>query len=99
MKREYNDSMDSPVVVNYRLRDLFKDIDCFDRKISYCQKYETFESEGERAAALGKLMKSRGRLVKQADDLTKTGATCAAKDLPRSFKDEAKNEQALQSTT
>jgi len=87
--------MDSPVSVNYRLRDLFRDIDYFDRKIAFCQDHETFDVDSERAAALGKLMKSRARLVKQADDLKKTGATCDPKDLPRSFKDhEAKNAQA-----
>jgi len=90
--------MDSPVVVNYRLRDLFKDIDYFDRKVDYCQKHETFVTEGARTAALGKLLKSRGRLVKQADDLKKTGATCDLKDLPRSFRNEAKDAQAISST-
>lgn len=90
--------MDLPVVVSYTLRDLFKDIDYFDRKLAYCQTHETFVSEGARAAALGKLMKSRARLVKKADVLTDKGAKCDLKDLPRSFRNEAKDAQAISST-
>ena len=80
----------------YHLRDLFKEIDFLDRKISYCQNLEKFEAESARMAALGKLNKTRGQLVKKAEDISLAGVTCDPKDLPRSYKNEAaKSSEAL----
>jgi hypothetical protein len=70
----------------YHLRDLHHEIDFYDRKISYCNSYEKFETEDARAAALRKLEVKRKTLVKAADELVSKGVEYAAKDLPRSYK-------------
>lgn len=71
----------------YALKDVHQEIDLFDRKISYCQKYERFESEGARASALQKLIKRREILVRLALEAVRNGIHCDPKFLPRSFKE------------
>lgn len=74
-------------VSKYDLKDLHQEIDFFDRKIAYCQNYEQFESEDERATALRKLMTKRESLVKSALDAVSRGIEFDPKYLPRSLKE------------
>lgn len=69
----------------YRLKDLFKEIDLFDRKIAHCEAYD---SESDRAATLKKLKTKREQLVRKADELGGPGEWCDPKDLPRSYRHE-----------
>lgn len=78
------------------LKDLHQEIDFFDRKIAYCQNYEKFESEGDRAAALRKLVTKRASLVKAALGMASRGIVCDPKYLPRSFKAHASTGQVAE---
>lgn len=69
----------------YALKDLHQAIDLMDRKISYCNTLETFESETDREAHLRKLSSKRSALVKSALTLAALGVRCDPKFLPRSF--------------
>jgi hypothetical protein len=71
----------------YDLKDLYQEIGLFDRKISYCQNLEKFESEAVRAAALQKLVNKRQTLVANAQALSEHGIACDAKYLPRSLQE------------
>lgn len=71
------------------LKDLHKQIDFFDRKMSYCQNYEKFDSEKARATALLKLVTNREALVKTALGMESRGIVCDPKYLPRSFRAQA----------
>ncbi len=73
----------------YALKDLHQEIDFYDRKIAYCQKYEKFDSEELRAASLKKLVTKRESLVKAALAMSSRGVVCDPKYLPRSFKAQA----------
>jgi len=70
----------------YELKDLHQEIDLFDRKIAYCQNFEKFATDQERAAALQKLATKRDSLVKTAFEMAGRGVECDPKYLPRSFK-------------
>lgn len=70
----------------YALKDLHEEIDLFDRKISYCENHEQFETQQARASALQKLMTKRETLVKTALAMASRGVQCDPKYLPRSFK-------------
>lgn len=70
----------------YHLKDLYKEIDLFDRKIAYCNELEKFETEEMRSEAERKLQSRRKLLVKAAEKMTEQGIQCDAKDLPRSMK-------------
>ncbi len=69
----------------YALKDLHQAIDLMDRRISYCNTLETFESETAREANLRKLSSRRSTLVKSALALAALGVRCDPKFLPRSF--------------
>ena len=70
----------------YELKDLYQEIDLFDRKIAYGQNFEKFATDEERAAALQKLVTKREALVKTALEMASRGVECDPKYLPRSFK-------------
>lgn len=69
----------------YHLVDLHKEIDLFDRKITYCRQYEKFEYESERTAALGKLERKRQSLLKLAMSFSSLGIEHDPRFLPRSL--------------
>lgn len=69
----------------YHLVDLHKEIDLFDRKIAYCRRYEKFEYESERTAALAKLEKKRQSVVKLAMSFSSLGIEHDPKFLPRTL--------------
>ena len=71
----------------FALRELYEEIDLFDRKITHCQVHEKFGSEEARASALKKLIANRETLVKTARAMASRGVECDPKYLPRSFKE------------
>ena len=73
----------------FALRDLYQEIDLFDRKIAHCQTFEKFDSPDERESAVRKLVTKRGTLVKAALAMAERGVECDPKHLPRSFKQAA----------
>jgi hypothetical protein len=70
----------------YALKDLHDKIDLFDRKITYCESLEKFDSEEERSSTLQKLQTKRETAVKSALAMASRGVECDPKYLPRSFK-------------
>jgi hypothetical protein len=69
----------------YALKDLHQAIDLIDRKISYCNTWETFDSQEARDTHLRKLSTKRAALVKSALALAALGVHCDPQFLPRSF--------------
>lgn len=70
----------------YALKDLYEEIDLFDRKIAYCENHEQFDYHQARESALQKLVTKRESLVKVALAMASRGIECDPKYLPRSFK-------------
>lgn len=70
----------------YHLRDLHREISFFDRKISHCHNYESFESEAERSAAISKLETKREPLLETARGMIARGVEYKADELPDSMK-------------
>jgi len=70
----------------YYLRDLHQEIDLYDRKLAYMDKYEEFASAEEREEAEKKLLAKRAPLEKTALQLVASGVEYDQKDLPRSFR-------------
>jgi hypothetical protein len=70
----------------YHLKDLYQEIGFYDRKISYCQNFEKFDSDEERSKAVEKLTKKRKTLVLSATAMTGAGIECDPGLLPRSMK-------------
>jgi hypothetical protein len=69
----------------YALKDLHDAIDLIDRKIGYCQTYETFDSHEAQEAAMRKLSSKRASLVKSALALSALGVVSDSELRPRSF--------------
>jgi hypothetical protein len=86
--------MPVPADSKYALKDLYQEIALFDRKIAYCQNYETFQSGQDRAVALQKLVSKREALVKIAVAMAGRGVECDPKYLPRSFKETPASDKA-----
>ncbi|MBV9608528.1 MAG: hypothetical protein JO187_03130 [Acidobacteria bacterium] len=72
----------------YHLKDLYKEIDLFDRKIEHCQHHAKFDSEVDRAAAVQKLTTARQKAVKAAAAMVSQGIASDPDQLPRSMKAE-----------
>jgi len=70
----------------YFLRSLHQEIDLYDRKIAYLEKYVTFESDLERHDAEKKILAKRATLEKTARELAASGVEFSPADLPRSFR-------------
>ena len=70
----------------YYLRDLHQEIDLYDRKLAYMDKFEEFASAEEREEAEKKLLAKRAPLEKTALQLVASGVEYDQKDLPRSFR-------------
>jgi len=70
----------------YYLRDLHLEIDLYDRKLAYMEKYEEFASDTEREEAEKKLLAKRAPLEKAAMELVASGVEYEEKDLPRSYR-------------
>lgn len=69
-----------------RLKELYEEIDYYDRLIEHCQTGQRFESEHERAQEMSRLNRRRDRLVREADKLGRSGVKPPDRFEPRSFK-------------
>ncbi len=70
----------------YFLRDLHQEIDLYDRKLAYLEKYVEFASPDDREEAEKRLRAKRAPLEKTALELAASGVEYEEKDLPRSFR-------------
>ena len=70
----------------YFLRDLHQEIDLYDRKLAYLDKYVAFASEADREEAADKLLAKRATLEKTARELAASGVEYREEELPRSFR-------------
>jgi hypothetical protein len=70
----------------YFLRSIHQEIDLYDRKIAYLDKYEQFASSGDREGAENKLLAKRASLEETARQLVADGVEFNPADLPRSFR-------------
>lgn len=81
----------APPTDKYFLRSLHQEIDFYDRKIAYLEKYATFDSASDRKAEEGKLLQKRASLEKTARELAAAGVEFSEADLPRSFRASAEH--------
>lgn len=70
----------------YFLRSLHQEIDFYDRKLAYLEKYVEFESIADREGAESKLIAKRASLAETARQLVADGVEFNPADLPRSFR-------------
>jgi hypothetical protein len=86
MKRSAARAKPVPRQDKYFLRDLHQEIDLYDRKLAYLDKYVDFASPGDREEAEKGLRAKRAPLEKTALELVASGVEYEEKDLPRSFR-------------
>ncbi len=70
----------------YFLRDLHKEIDLYDRKLAYLDKFGEFASPADRELAADKLVSKRATLEKAALQLAASGVEYEESELPRSLR-------------
>jgi hypothetical protein len=70
----------------YFLRSLHQEIDLYDRKLAYLEKYGQFDSIADRKDAENKLLSKRASLAETAKQLVSDGVEFNPADLPRSFR-------------
>ncbi|MGH9564237.1 MAG: hypothetical protein ACRD3S_22520 [Terracidiphilus sp.] len=70
----------------YFLRDLHQEIDFYDRKLAYLDKFGEFASPADREEAEKGLRAKRAPLERAALELAASGIEYNEKDLPRSFR-------------
>ena len=70
----------------YFLRDLHQEIDLYDRKLAYLDKFVEFATPADREEAEDRLLAKRAPLEKTALELAASGVEYEEKDLPRSFR-------------
>ena len=70
----------------YFLRSLHQEIDLYDRKLAYLEKYAAFDSTADREEAEKKLVTKRASLAETAKKLAAEGVEFKPSDLPRSFR-------------
>lgn len=70
----------------YFLRDLHQEIDLYDRKLAYLDKFVEFASAADREEAEKGLRTKRAPLERVALELAASGVEYEEKDLPRSFR-------------
>ena len=70
----------------YFLKSLHQEIDLYDRKLAYLEKYAQFESTADREGAENKLLAKRATLAETARQLVADGVEFNRSDLPRSFR-------------
>jgi len=69
----------------YFLRDLHQEIDLYDRKLAYLDKFVEFALPADREKAEKELQAKRAPLERTALELAASGVEFDEKDLPRSF--------------
>ncbi len=75
----------------YFLKSLHQEIDLYDRKIAYLEKYVQFASAADRQGAESKLVSKRSSLAETAKQLVADGVEFNPSDLPRSFRASAES--------
>ncbi|MGD0480251.1 MAG: hypothetical protein ABSA42_08785 [Terracidiphilus sp.] len=70
----------------YFLKSLHQEIDLYDRKLAYLEKFAQFESTADREGAENKLLSKRASLAETARKLVADGVEFNRTDLPRSFR-------------
>ena len=70
----------------YFLRDLHREIDLYDRKLAYLDKFAEFASPADREEAENRLLAKRAPLERTALELAASGVEYEEKDIPRSFR-------------
>jgi hypothetical protein len=70
----------------YFLRDLHQEIDLYDRKLAYLDKFGEFASPADRELAEKGLRAKRAPLERTALELAASGVEYKETDLPRSFR-------------
>jgi hypothetical protein len=70
----------------YFLKSLHQEIDLYDRKLAYLEKYAQFASTADRQGAENKLLAKRASLAETAKQLVADGVEFNRSDLPRSFR-------------
>jgi hypothetical protein len=70
----------------YFLRDLHREIDLYDRKLAYLNKYVDFATPADREEAEEKMLAKRASLEKAARELAASGVEFDDNELPRSFR-------------
>ena len=70
----------------YFLRDLHQEIDLYDRKLAYLDKFVEFATPGEREEAEKSLRTKRASLEKTALELVAFGVEYEEKDIPQSLR-------------
>lgn len=70
----------------YFLRSLYQEIDLYDRKLAYLEKYVQFASVADREGEENKLRTKRASLADTAKQLVADGVEFNQADLPRSFR-------------
>ena len=70
----------------YFLRSLHQEIDLYDRKLAYLEKYGQFPTTTDREGAESKLLTKRASLAEAAKQLVAEGVEFNPADLPRSFR-------------
>lgn len=69
----------------YYLKTVHEEIGLFDRKLAHLLKYDVFESDAAKEAAVRKLARKRETLVETAKRLAAEGIEFKPSDLPRSI--------------
>jgi uncharacterized protein HemY len=72
----------------YFLKSLHQEIDLYDRKLAYLDKFAQFDSAEDREGAEHKLQTKRASLAETAKKLVAEGVEFNRTDLPRSFRAE-----------
>jgi hypothetical protein len=70
----------------YFLRDLHQEIDLYDRKLAYLNKYMHFATQAARQEAAKRLLAKRASLEATARELAASGVEYREEELPRSFR-------------
>jgi len=86
MKKPAARTKPAPRHDKYFLRDLHQEIDLYDRKLAYLDKFAEFASPEDREEAEKGLRAKRAPLEKIALELVTSGVEYEEKDLPRSFR-------------
>lgn len=69
----------------YYLKTVHEEIGLFDRKLAHLLKYDVFESDAAKDAAVRKLARKRETLVETAKRMAAEGVEFKPSDLPRSI--------------
>jgi hypothetical protein len=70
----------------YFLRSIHQEIDLYDRKLAYLEKYGQYDSIADRKEAENKLLTKRASLAETAKQLVSDGVEFNPAELPRSFR-------------